>query len=263
MNARIPDSTDRTASSLPPPPLPLSLLFDSSSTSNSLEFICSPCREILDLSSSLDSSLIDRSDPESSSVAPKQLVAWPFRRTRVPIFLHRSAERFPDVHPVYRCIAVRLYTPAGMCAHRCAGSFLKDPIDASVNERPSSIKQIVKNASALDTNCADRARARARIAARFLARDFRDSPSILRCMVHPTSSPTKQALFVTCAKGVSPGWSRSKIIFTGRSTSAPDLSSRQTRRTRANSRRETVIRVHSIVMVDYRSWHIYLRICLH
>lgn len=34
-----------------------------------------------------------------------------------------------------------------MCAHRCAGSFFKDSIDASVNERPPSIKHIVKNAS--------------------------------------------------------------------------------------------------------------------
>lgn len=34
-----------------------------------------------------------------------------------------------------------------MCARRCTGSFFKDSIDVSVNEPPSSIKLIVKNAS--------------------------------------------------------------------------------------------------------------------
>jgi len=50
-------------------------------------------------------------------------------------------------YTLYVGAPLRLYVPGGMCAQRCAGSFFKDSIDAPVNERASSIKRIVKNAS--------------------------------------------------------------------------------------------------------------------
>jgi hypothetical protein len=64
---------------------------------------------------------------------------------RLRICLGESLLRFR--YTLYVGAPLRLYIPGGMCAQRCAGSFFKDSIDAPVNERASSIKRIVKNAS--------------------------------------------------------------------------------------------------------------------